>query len=227
MAVLFDAVTPIGNDVATPIGGNHTIGAATTNRVVYVCAGVRASAGPTWLTGVTATYDSVSMTLIKNYTGVNGYTQLIVFRLVNPPTGTKAASMAWTGGGADYMGLQIISFSGAKQSAPERTIFFADDSDHNPSVGTITITDGLNGDCLVDFGLLEPASAGALTEPTGATLRDTNAVHDYCTAKLYTEAVTVDGSQTQTFSMAGTGRIMHIGFAIASSIEGYPKIIVS
>lgn len=208
MAAIFDAVTSIASDTASPIGGNHTNVAG---NIAYVFYGCRLDTGAVWQTGYACTYGGVAMTLLSDLHG-DTWTQTAVFRLVGIPTGVSAVSFSWAAGNVSGNRLVVATYGKAAQVSPERTIFTA----INPTA-SINVTDPLAGDLLIDFGWLS-GDAG-ISGPAGATLRSSGGG-----TYLYDEAITVSGAQSQTLS--GSERYCHTAFCIKPGAAGSQIIMV-
>lgn len=112
--IAFDAVATTKTGGATSLAWNHTV-AAGNNRILIVGISFRVNS----VSNPAATYNSIPMTLIAFQSSGSSTTQVAMFYLLLPDTGTHQVSVTWTTSSAAVGGS--MSFTGVKQSSPYRT----------------------------------------------------------------------------------------------------------
>lgn len=149
MSVAFDAVTNATGDGS----GNHT--ASGVDRVVYLAYMIDAAT----ITG--ATYGGSAMVEVTRLDNLDADRIVVVFRLINPPTGSQAFSVT---GGQSWGEVTVISVTGAHQTTPEGTIASATGNSTGPTVNAVSAADELVLDFMQSFSTPTATAGGGQTE---------------------------------------------------------------
>lgn len=161
MAVAFDAVGPSASGASqttSPISWTHTCGASA-NALVVIAAVDNVGTGTT----ISATYNSVSMTLVDKWAaGGSGNTAgfVAMFSLLNPATGAHTVTVTSSAGDDFHCGS--ISFTGAGSFGSSN---HSDSNNTTPTTGSVTLASTTSGGMLA-AGVTEGSGGLSFTSGT-------------------------------------------------------------
>ena len=191
----------------TSITYSHTCTGSDRILIVGVC-----EAGSTSATGMTVTYNGVSMTAVTGSPKANGTSsQAWLFYLINPATGANNVVVSWTG--STYMRSISASYTGAKQSAQPNA-----HNEANATGTTITTTATSTENSCWNISFVAGDGATAFTASTGVTsVRDSGSgLSNICALGDSNGGKTPAGSYSMTWTSASQG-IVALQAAIADA----------
>lgn len=232
MAVTFDAGSSSGttNAGTSPLTWTHTCGASATALYIGVAVGQSGTSDSTVASGVSATYNGVSMTAVtagqsSGNTGLTGTSGFIkVFKLASPATGANTVSVSFgtlSSGAVDGTG---ISVQGAVGGEGTPVTGFAQGVTTMTATVASTSTGNLCLAFLADGSGGEAWTAGTQAGKADNTGANANATAAGSTSSAYRVSAAGSTALTATFTTDWYGAIAFEVQALAGTNQPGPPL---
>lgn len=163
MTITLDATSSSTVTAATSKSFSHTVGTAKRNVVLFAAAALREDGGV--VSGISATYNGVSMTKVGEYKAATASLIVALFYLAMPSTGANTLAFAWTG--ASLGGFYGISLYGVNRLSPVRSGSYTTLAETNIASPAIAVPSN-TGDWVLDVISSQSLFSGSISMTVGA-----------------------------------------------------------